>query len=561
MKAMVFLDYKLNGNRTNYEKSNNERRANLNRLMVGELLEAKGRFIPQIINGLWLVLEESTWVSPAHLPSQKMGIGLPHIEDPYIDLGAGRQAVDVAMAYFFFKDQFDKVSRHINVRILYELDRRILDPYLQRDDYWWMAIANEGRFVNNWNIWINTNMLKTFLLIEKDKDRLAKALQKIVVSADYFLNYYPEDGMCEEGPSYWMHSGGELGIMLSWLHNASGGKISLANEMKIRNMGEYILHTHIMGDRYVNFADAQSVEQVPAGKVWNYGALFEDSNFKKFAAFLHGRNKHRLPNASMASFVEMAAIYEDLNRTTSDYHKNTAHFYPSLGLVTLNSNNPKGNLFFAAIGGHNGVSHNHNDVGSYIVYVDSIPVLIDVGVGTYTAKTFSSRRYEIWNMQSGWHNLPIVNGVEQKDGRKFGAKDVVFSKIKSGYHYSLDIGQAYPAAAAVKSWVRDFEFRPHENMLHVAEIFSLEKQLGGSQLVFLLQTKPIVEDSSIRVVLDSTRQMVIDFKTKDVGIHLESRQIEDPRLQKTWKDEIYRIRVDVPSGKVQGKVQYTIRVI
>lgn len=556
LKAMTFLDFKRNGNRTNYEGDKRARQSNFNTLLVGELIERKGRFIPQIVNGLWLILEESTWVSPAHLPYQKLGVGLPHALDPYIDLAAGRQAVDIALAYFLFKDEFDALSKHINVRILAELERRILTPYLEREDYWWMGF--DRSFVNNWNIWINTNMLKTFLLIEHDNERLVKGLRKIMVSSDKFINYYPEDGACEEGPSYWMHSGGELGIMLTWLDAVSAGKISFAEEEKIKNMGRYILHTHIAGNRFVNFADANAIETVNPTKIWYYGVLFDDADMKGFASFMNRQNKTKINNNSICDFLEQSNIYRELSHTAADYQRPVWHFYESMGLVTLNSNHPKGNLFFAAIGSHNGVSHNHNDVGSYMVYMDSKPVLIDVGVGTYNAKTFSSQRYEIWNMQSQWHNLPLINGTVQKDGREFKAKDVAFSEVKSGYRYSVDISGAYPAKAAVKSWVRNFEFRPKENTIQVAEIFALEKDLETSQLVFLTSSRPLIENNKIRISVDTSRQVIINFSAKHVSAEVEALSMEDPRLKRVWGDNIYRIKVDIPSEKEKGRVDYSI---
>ncbi len=48
----------------------------------------------------------------------------------------------------------------------------------------------------------------------------------------------------------------------------------------------------------------------------------------------------------------------------------------------------------------------HNDTGSVTVYKKRSPLLIDVGVESYTKKTFSSRRYEIWTMQSRYHICP-----------------------------------------------------------------------------------------------------------------------------------------------------------
>jgi len=73
-------------------------------------------------------------------------------------------------------------------------------------------------------------------------------------------------------------------------------------------------------------------------------------------------------------------------------------------------------LYLAAKGGHNSESHNHNDIGNFIVFANGQPMLIDAGVGTYTAATFGANRYSIWTMQSAYHNLPTVNGIMQQAG-------------------------------------------------------------------------------------------------------------------------------------------------
>ena len=46
----------------------------------------------------------------------------------------------------------------------------------------------------------------------------------IMLSVDKFLNPHPEDGGCDEGPSYWNHAGGSLFDCLELLFNASDGK-------------------------------------------------------------------------------------------------------------------------------------------------------------------------------------------------------------------------------------------------------------------------------------------------------------------------------------------------
>src|SRR5512142_2657979 len=96
-------------------------------------------------------------------------------------------------------------------------------------------------------------------------------------------------------------------------------------------------------------------------------------------------------------------------------------------------------LYLAAQGGHNAESHNHNDVGNFIVFAGGKPVVIDIGVETYTAKTFSARRYEIWTMQSAYHNLPTIGGAMQQAGREYQARDVRYQADDRAAEMSLDI--------------------------------------------------------------------------------------------------------------------------
>lgn len=557
LKAMVFLDYKFNGNRTNYEGAANARRRALGNLMKAELLEDKGRFIPQIINGLWLILEESTWVSPAHLPSQKLGIGLPHAEDPYIDLGAGRQAVEVALAYFFFHEAFDKVSKQINVRIRHELERRIIQPYLERDDYWWMTFHQT--FVNNWNIWINTNVLKTFLLIEEDSNRLEQGLQKIMLSADKFVDFYPEDGACEEGPSYWMHAGGELGMMLNWLRDVSSDRISFADVPKMKNIGMYILNTHITGNRYINFADANAIENVSPLKVWNFYELFGDPKFGQFAAYLAAAKNHRPARYALPELLEYAVVRDSLNTKSSHFVPNHKFYYESLGQVIFNNKTKKyGDVFFSVIGSHNDVSHNHNDVGSYMLYYNGAPVLIDVGVGTYNAQTFSSRRYELWNMQSQWHNLPVINGVQQKEGKKFKARNVKTYVEGRTLIYSLNIAEAYPEEAAVNSWMRTFRLDTVINHLRITEKYDLKERKGPQQLVFVTKNRPIVQKGNLRIALDNGSSAILNFATHVSQVRVEEKIIEDNRIAGVWGDKLYRTIVEVEAKQLKGDIVYTL---
>ncbi len=74
-KASVFLEYVRNGNRNNYQRVSFGRRTQLAELVLGECMEGQGRFLDDIMNGVWTICEETYWGVPAHVGAQKRGSG------------------------------------------------------------------------------------------------------------------------------------------------------------------------------------------------------------------------------------------------------------------------------------------------------------------------------------------------------------------------------------------------------------------------------------------------------------------------------------------------------
>jgi hypothetical protein len=77
-------------------------------------------------------------------------------------------------------------------------------------------------------------------------------------------------------------------------------------------------------------------------------------------------------------------------------------------------------------------------------------MIIDAGRGNYTARTFSKQRYELWFTQSQHHNLPMINGIGQKDGRSFEAHDVAFLSNEKEIGLTMNIAGAYPKTLVFK---------------------------------------------------------------------------------------------------------------
>ena len=94
-------------------------------------------------------------------------------------------------------------------------------------------------------------------------------------------------------------------------------------------------------------------------------------------------------------------------------------------------------------GGHNAEHHNHNDVGSYVVVIGSVPLLLDPGAETYTARTFSAQRYDSKLLNSFGHAVPVVAGKLQREGRDAQAKVLRTECTGRADTLALDIASPY----------------------------------------------------------------------------------------------------------------------
>ncbi|MCW3463417.1 heparinase II/III-family protein [Chitinophaga nivalis] len=557
LTASLYREYKINGNRSNFEQVQAARRKVLSTLVAGELVEGKGKYLPQIVNALWMILEESTWVLPAHITAQKAGSGLPDPAEPVIDLVVGETAAALSWTQFLLHDQLDSVDPMVNKRITYELQHRVITPFLERQDFWWMGF--KGGMVNNWNIWVNTNILQTALLVIPETDIRNRVIEKTIRSADNFLNAYPPDGGCDEGPTYWGHAGGKLIEMITWLQSASGHRLDWRKNELIHQIGAYIYKMHVDSSRFVNFADASASTIPPPHTVYWYGEAYNDPLLKGFAASLYrlsNKDTTEVKTASLPFFIYEVLTRDSLLATTPKAPYHAVNWLPDLQVVSLRSKagTAKG-LFFAAQGGHNAESHNHNDVGNFVLYMNGKPALLDVGVGTYTKQTFSADRYQLWYMQSQWHNCPTINGVQQLAGRQFAAREVQFTHTAARSVLRMDIAAAYPEAAAADSWQRIFTFTPATRSLQLEEIYRLRAWKEAFKLHFMT-VLPVDTTTPGKLLLQGEgAQLVMTYDPALLEVLTEQQPVTDGRLTPVWGSTVTRITLRARQEKLSGKHQ------
>lgn len=554
LSATLFLDFAETGVRGRYQDAFFARREALSSLVMAECIEGKGRFVRDIVNGIWAICEDSYWGLPAHLYLQKRGFGLPDVQEPTVDFSAAETASLLAWTSYLLKPALDSVSPLLCTRIGQEVERRVLAPNRERDDFWWMGFGE--RIPNNWNPWVVCNWIVASALLDTNETRRHHDIVRMGTVLDNFLNHYPEDGGCDEGPGYWDRAGGALFDCLEFLYVASNGRIDLFQEPLVRRIGNYLYSAWIADDYFVNFADASAKIRYNPMLVYRYGQRTGNATLRAFGARMarrQGLDKGRLRGTLYRQMEALWHVQDILKEDTVCYPVQQFNL-PDLQVAGYR----KGDFYFVAKGGHNNESHNHNDVGSFILYYRNKPLLIDVGVETYSARTFSEERYQIWTMQSAYHNLPTINGVQQKDGKQFHASSFRVNEADSkGVSVAVDITGAYPASAQLDSWVRKYWLAESGKKFMITDRFRLTQRNDSTWLSFMCAVKPAIGNGYVSFNMDG-KTVRMQYSASQATAVSEELTLTDEKLSSVWGNKLYRVRLLLKGAKTRDEVRVTL---
>jgi len=188
-----------------------------------------------------------------------------------------------------------------------------------------------------------------------------------------------------------------------------------------------------------------------------------------------------------------------------------------------------------------------------------MPVLVDAGVGTYTRETFSSDRYKIWTMQSTYHNLPLINGVAQTQGRQYKALSAKFADSKSTVTFSTDIAGAYPETAKVEKWLRKYTLQRNKKVI-ISDQYELKEVIGGTQARFLTPCQCSVILPGIIEMKIPNAIIRMKYRSDGISARIEKKQIDDPKLKNVWGDELSVIVLDYPTKRT-GNISVEISAV
>ncbi|MGB6826435.1 MAG: heparinase II/III family protein [Terracidiphilus sp.] len=555
--ASTFLDFKRNGNRSRFEGEQFGRRAMLQRLVLAECIEGKGRFIDDVVNGVWLICEETFWGVPAHLGAQKAGVGLPDVNEPIIELFGAQTAQLLAWTYYLLSPQLDQVSPLVTKRIRIEAERRMLKPARERNDFGWMGLDDKKREtrINNWNPWINSNLIVTNLILEDDAALRLKETARIARSLDAYWNEYWPDAAEEEGPGYYSESVLALFEAIWALDSATGNAATILEFPFLDAMGRFILNAHIAGDDYLAYGDAHRHSAPPGDVLYRFGKAVHDAELEEFGALYAAKEGWNAKGpgleraldeneTSMSRALPAVLDADEVRNAPKEDVLIREAWYPEFGLMTAREKaDSTDGMYVAVLCANNGRSHSHNDTGNFVIYLDGQPVAIDVGVEAYTAKTFGPDRYSIWTMQSAYHNLPTVGGVMQHNGVEFSATDRKYETNDRYAMVSFDIVHAYPNEAGIIKWIRTVTLDRVQHRVVIEEDFELERP-EAVQLSIITPRNAAAEKSGVIALApfaSGSRSATLNFPGSDLKSEIETIRLSDADLRASWGRQIYRI--------------------
>ena len=481
MPGLPFSKFRLfrdRGDRATFEKPLFARRVRLANLIVAILggRDADGTLLAALEDTMWETCNEYTWTPPAHLwrtgsPDKRM-----RDERHMLDLFSSETGFYLAEALHFLVDRLDP---RVVARVRAEIRDRILDSYLGPYELpWW----SDGH--NNWGAVCAGSIGAAFLYEERDPARLRTALVSVLGTMESFIDSFPEDGACEEGAGYWSYGFGYFALFADLLHDYTGGALDLFQAPGVRRIANFPQAVRLTESRVASFSDG--------GRFWRPAGWLQTLLRSRFPEIPESSGALApVTRVSKAGHVLRDFVFCDPDSTAAPLPDSVSHLPDAQWLVVR-----RAPFAFAAQFGNNGVSHNHNDVGSFLLVDGDAEGPMDLGSGLYTRQYFGDERYsdEILCCGSQGHSLPIIGTARQQHGREFRAADVRLERASGDAEivFSGDIAPAY-GLPALRSLRRTFRIRPAEGSVSVEDAFDHEGGLPPSIERFIGYEKPVVD--------------------------------------------------------------------
>lgn len=414
-------------------------------LPVAECLRPDGKFLERIEQDIDHSLRLRSWIHPNNDTEGDT------FEERTIfnDLASVHTASLLVAANYLLGQRLRPETR---AGIRREVRRRTLDPFRQRIDsgkdiYWWVTVTH------NWNSVCLLHTVACALALEEDpRDRawyVAVAEDLIRYSEEGFT----DSGFYTEGVAYWAYGFGCYVTLAEIIRAVTGGATDWLQRPLVNRVSHFGRRMEIQSRTFPSFADCGRDLVLPAWLVhWMNNRIDDTRAQRSTATPVDNLTGHPFRSPLTALLILFHQV--DVHHSYALEQGSGLREWWEDEQFLICRPRPGAALRLASTfkGGHNGVNHNHNDLGAFTVLIDDRELLVDPGAEIYTARTFSRHRYEGDLLNSFGHPVPVVAGQLQPPGADEYTKGIgtdvrarvvatCFSELED--RVTLDLREAY----------------------------------------------------------------------------------------------------------------------
>lgn len=497
----AYRTYGETGSRKEYEAMYFDRRCRLNLFATLSLVYGDEKYLRALEDILWAICDEFSWGVPAHLDTWSRvvpirenmfgvrgkirGVGREHKN--HIDLFAAETGFALSEILELLEE---RLSPLVVIRARKEIADRILASFCELN-----SLFRWETFNNNWTAVCAGSIGAAALYTIEDINVLVPLLHRVLGILECFLEGFEEDGYCVEGFSYWNYGFGFYVYFAELLKQKTSGRINLMEGEKIRNLALYSQRAYLSGGKVLCYSDAHENIQMKPGLLNKLKSIYPELQLpdRKYEEKFGDDHCYR-----WASYIRNFVWYNNEIKATTE--QRMAHYFNNAQCLVARQVDQANTVCFSAIGAHNGLSHNHNDVGNFILHVNGETLLTDLGMGEYTAQYFGAERYDILCNGSQGHSVPIIDGKYQKAGHEHGARIINVVNTEEKDVFELDIAAAYEHER-LKSLIRSFTFeRTPVVRLLLTDSYTFTQKPDAIIERFITKYKPDIETEGIVVI-------------------------------------------------------------
>lgn len=503
-----FMCYKEKGTRHEYERKYFDRRDRLVTSFILYIIYGEDKYYNMLLESLWAICSEISWVVPAHLPMSDVRKFRKHT-----DLFSAETAAYLAEIVYLAGEKLPEELKNL---VIHEVNERVLIPY-ENGTFWWETLNS------NWAAVCAGSIGMAYMQIAPD--RFENVKERLLGTIDCYLAGYGDDGCCIEGTAYWEYGFGYFINFADMLYKFTDGKTDLMRSEKVKNIAMYLQSVIMRKNISVSFSDSGRVFDGTSIGLYSYLRDKFGIEISSAVKEIHSR---------YSSWCKLSYIVRNFMWSKPEHYEENVgierdftKYYKDAGWYISR----RKKYSFAAKCGHNGEEHNHNDVGSFIFADDSGQLLVDLGCMEYTKDNFGTKtRYTLLQNSSLGHSVPIIGGHPQKEGKDFFGK-----VIKAGEdEFVLEMQNAYDVNA--ENLTRSFSMQ--ENGVKIADSFVTETNEIIERFVTL--TKPVARNDGVHIgkavlLCDKipviTSQSIISHEREEVTVYLIDFVVKDNQFE------------------------------